>query len=80
MAPALVPLVLAVLGLGMAAGNTVGARFADKALRGTILLLLLWDAAACALFVLAIRNGWTASADAFLIGVGSPWHPPCRPG
>jgi DHA1 family inner membrane transport protein len=69
-APALVPVVLAVLGLGMAAGNTIVARFADKALRVTIVVLLLWDAAACALFVPAIRSGWAATADAFLIGVG----------
>lgn len=70
MAPVLVPLVLALLGLGMAAGNTVGARFADHNLNRAIIGFLLWDALACLLFVPALPNPWAVSADAFLVGIG----------
>ena len=67
---AIVPLVMALVGCGMALGNTVGARFADLALRRTIACLLLWNCAAAALFVIAIGNPWTAAVDTFLVGFG----------
>ena len=70
MAPALVPLVLVLLGLGMAFANTVGAWFADRALNRTIIGLLLWNTMASLLFVPALSNAWAVSGDAFLIGMG----------
>jgi DHA1 family inner membrane transport protein len=70
MLPGLVPLVLMVLGVGMAIGNTVGAYFADRALRRAIVVMLLWDAVMSLLFVPALPHWWAVGADAFLIGVG----------
>ena len=70
MAPVWVPLVLALLGVGMAVGNIVGARFADRDLNRAIIGFLLWDALACLLFLPALPNPWAVSADAFLIGIG----------
>jgi DHA1 family inner membrane transport protein len=65
-----VPLVLCVFGLGMTAGNLVVPRFADRGLMPTAGGLLLWSAAALALFPYAAQNIWTASLDVFLIGIG----------
>ncbi len=70
MAAVWVPLVLALLGVGMAVGNTVGARFADRNLNRAIIGFLLWDGLACLLFIPALPSAWAVSADAFLIGFG----------
>jgi DHA1 family inner membrane transport protein len=70
MSAAAVPLVLVVLGLGMALGNTVGAYFADRALRQTIVAMLLWDGLSSLLFVPALPFWWAVTGDAFLIGFG----------
>ena len=67
LAPGAVPLVLCVFGIGMTVGNLVVPVFADRALMPTAGGLLLWSAAALALFPLAAGNGWTAAADVFLI-------------
>ena len=67
---AAIPLVLVVLGLGMAIGNTVGASFADRALRRTIVAMLIWDGVTALLFVPALPHGWAVAADAFLLGAG----------
>ncbi len=69
-APSIVPVVLCVFGLGMTAGNLIVPRFADRALMPTAGGLLLWSAAALALFPYAAQNIWTASLDVFLIGIG----------
>jgi DHA1 family inner membrane transport protein len=50
---ATVPLVLAVVGIGMTAGNLIVPRFFDRALMPTAAGLLLWSAAALALHPLA---------------------------
>jgi DHA1 family inner membrane transport protein len=68
---AMVPIVLCVFGLGMTGGNLIVPRFADRALMPTAGGLLLWSAAALALFPIAAQNVWTASLDVFLIGLGS---------
>jgi DHA1 family inner membrane transport protein len=65
---AAVPLMLGVLGLGMIAGNIVGGRLADRALKATLVGALLWNAAALGLFVFASANPWTAAVNLFLIG------------
>ena len=66
----LVPLVLAIFGIGMTIGNLVVPRFADRALMPTAGALLLWAAATLALYPLAAHNIWTITLDVFLIGLG----------
>ena len=66
-----VPVVLCVFGIGLTAGNLIVPRFADRARMPTAGVLLLWSAAALALYPLAARNIWTISLDVFLIGMGA---------
>ncbi len=63
-----VPLVLALFGAGMVAGNLVGARLADKSLMRTIGGLLLWSIAVLGGFVFAAHHVVTAAAATFLLG------------
>jgi DHA1 family inner membrane transport protein len=65
-----VPFVLAVFGGGMILGNLVGSWLADRALMRTIGAVLIWNAAALALFSLAAHNVWTATTVVLLIGTG----------
>jgi len=65
-----VPLVLAVFGAGMTIGNLVIPRFADRALMPTAGVLLLWSAAALALYPLAAGEVTTMMLDVFAIGLG----------
>jgi MFS transporter, DHA1 family, inner membrane transport protein len=67
----MVPVVLCVFGIGLTAGNLIVPRFADRALMPTAGALLLWSAAALALYPLAAGNIWTMSLDVFLIGTGA---------
>ncbi|WP_407174508.1 MFS transporter [Bradyrhizobium sp. STM 3562] len=67
--PTFVPLVLSAFGLGLTIGNIVVPRFADRAIMPTAGGLLLWSAAALALFPWAALNIWTVTSDAFLIGM-----------
>ncbi|WP_407851284.1 MFS transporter [Bordetella petrii] len=69
-APGTVPLVLAVFGIGMTVGNIVVPWFADRALMPTAGGLLLFSAAALALFTFTIGNLWAISAAVFLVGLG----------
>ena len=66
----MVPLVLAVFGAGMTLGNLVVPRFADRALMPTAGALLLWSAAALALYPLAANTLPTMMVDVFAIGLG----------
>ncbi|HVX77799.1 MAG TPA: MFS transporter [Bradyrhizobium sp.] len=66
--PAFVPLVLAAFGLGLTIGNIIVPRIADRAIMPTAGGLLIWSAAALALFPWAAHNIWTVTIDAFLIG------------
>ncbi len=68
--PRMVPVVLAVFGVGMTIGNLVVPRFADKALMPTAGILLLWSAGALALYPLAAGNMTTMMLDVFAIGLG----------
>jgi len=68
--PRMVPAVLAVFGAGMTIGNLVVPRFADRALMPTAGALLLWAAAALALYPLAAGNMTTMMLDVFAIGLG----------
>jgi MFS transporter, DHA1 family, inner membrane transport protein len=68
--PALVPVALCVFGVGLTAGNIIVPRFADRALMATAGGLLLWSAAALALYPVAAGNFWTLIVDVLLIGLG----------
>ncbi len=68
--PRMVPVVLAVFGVGMTIGNLVVPRFADRALMPTAGILLLWSAGALALYPLAAGNMTTMMLDVFAIGLG----------
>ena len=70
MPPVAIPLVLVMLGLGMAFGNTVGAFFVDRALRRTVMAMLLWDGITTLLFAPALPHWWAVTGDAFLSGAG----------
>ncbi|MBP6018898.1 MAG: MFS transporter [Burkholderiaceae bacterium] len=68
--PAAVPLVLGIFGVGMTLGNIVVPWFADRALMPTAAGLLLWSAAASALFTVTAQSLWGISVTVFLIGIG----------
>ncbi len=68
--PGVVPFVLGIFGVGMTIGNIVVPWFADRALMPTAAGLLLWSAAASALFILTAGNIWGVSITVFLIGMG----------
>ncbi|MET1754512.1 MFS transporter [Novosphingobium sp. RD2P27] len=68
--PAVVPLVLAVFGIGMTAGNLIVPRFADRALMPTAGGLLLWSAAALALYPFAALHLWSLIPVVLAIGFG----------
>ncbi|MCD2511238.1 MFS transporter [Comamonas endophytica] len=63
-----VPLVLALFGAGMVAGNLVGSRLADKALMPTIGGLLLWSGAVLALFCFTAHHLWLGAFNVLLVG------------
>jgi DHA1 family inner membrane transport protein len=67
--PHVVPLVLAVFGIGLTVGNLVVPSFADRASM-TGGWLLLWSATALALFTVVAGNIWLLTLDVFLIGCG----------
>lgn len=68
--PAALPGVLMVFGLGMTAGTLVCAWAGDKAQTPAIGGILLWSAAALALYPLAVGSLWTLVPVVFLIGCG----------
>ncbi|GBU16473.1 MULTISPECIES: MFS transporter [Methylobacterium] len=68
--PATVPLILAVFGLGLTAGNLVCAWAADRALMPAAGLTLVWTAIALALYPSATASLWTLAPVVFLIGCG----------
>lgn len=63
-----VPLVLALFGCGMVAGNLLGARLADRSLMKTIGGLLVWSVVVLAGFVFAAEHVVTAAIGTFLVG------------
>ncbi len=64
------PLVFSIFGMGLTAGNLFIPRFADRALMPTAGCLLLWSAAALALYPLATGHYVTIAPDVFAIGMG----------
>ena len=66
----LVPVVLAIFGIGLTIGNLVAAWTADRAQSRTAVIVLLWSAASLALFPLMAGNIWSLSLVIFLIGCG----------
>jgi DHA1 family inner membrane transport protein len=67
---AVIPLFLAIFGVGATLGNLFVPRFADRALMPTTGGILLFSACALALFPLAAGNPWLLAADVFAIGGG----------
>ena len=67
---AAVPLVLAVFGIGMTAGNLIVPRFADRALMPTAGGLLLWSAASLAFYSVAAQQLWSMILVVLAIGFG----------
>lgn len=65
-----VPLVLMIFGIGMTLGNLAVAWLADRNSNRAVIGVLLWSAAALALFPLMAGNIWTLGLIVFLIGVG----------
>jgi MFS transporter, DHA1 family, inner membrane transport protein len=65
-----VPLVLGLFGLGMTLGNLAGAWAADRAQMPAAAAILVWSAAALALYPLAAGQLWSVSIVALLIGCG----------
>jgi DHA1 family inner membrane transport protein len=63
-----VPLVLALFGLGMVAGNVVGSRLADKSLMRTIAGLLVWDALVLGAVMFTAPHALAISINVFLVG------------
>jgi DHA1 family inner membrane transport protein len=63
-----VPLVLALFGVGMVAGNVVGSRLADKSLMRTIAGLLVWDALVLGAVMLTAPHASAISINVFLVG------------
>jgi DHA1 family inner membrane transport protein len=63
-----VPLVLGLFGVGMVAGNLLGARLADKSLLGTIAGLLLWAVAVLACVVFTAHHPLAICVNVFLLG------------
>jgi MFS transporter, DHA1 family, inner membrane transport protein len=67
---AVIPLFLAVFGIGATLGNLFVPRFADRALMPTAGSILLFSAGALAVFPLAAGNPWLLAVDVFAIGGG----------
>ncbi|MGY2047100.1 MFS transporter [Methylobacterium sp. JK268] len=69
-APGMVPLFLALFGLGLTIGNLACAWAADRAQMPAAGLTLVWSAAALALYPAATGTPWTLGLVVFLIGCG----------
>lgn len=69
-AEARVPWMLALWGLGMVVGNTLGGWLADRSLTGAILGFFGWTVATLALFGAVAANVWLAGLALFLVGIG----------
>ena len=68
--PAMVPVVLAVFGLGLTVGTLAAAWAADRALMPSIGAILLWSALSLALFPFAAGNLVAVCVVVFMIGCG----------
>ncbi|WP_435209790.1 MFS transporter [Streptomyces sp. bgisy034] len=66
-----VTLLLALFGVGATAGNLLGGRLADHAMRGTLFAGLISLAAVLALFPLLMSTAWTAALAVALLGMAA---------
>ncbi|BCW75225.1 MFS transporter [Arthrobacter sp. NicSoilB11] len=64
----LIPLVVALYGLGMVAGNVVGGRLADKSVMGTLYRVLPAIAVALGVYAVAAHWQWSAMVMVFVVG------------
>lgn len=64
----LIPLVVALYGLGMVAGNIVGGRLADKSVMGTLYRVLPAIAVALVVYAVAVHWPWSALVMVFVVG------------
>jgi len=73
-----IPVVLALFGVGMVAGNLAGARLADNALMPTIGGVLVWSALVLGAFVYTAPHPWLASFNVMLVGTAVALGPPLQ--
>ncbi|WP_045730326.1 MFS transporter [Pseudarthrobacter chlorophenolicus] len=64
----MIPLVVALYGLGMVAGNFVGGRLADKSVMGTLYKVLPAIAVALVVYAVAVHWPWSALVMVFVVG------------
>ncbi|WP_411376079.1 MFS transporter [Arthrobacter sp. MPF02] len=64
----LIPVVVALYGLGMVAGNVVGGRIADKSVMGTLYRVLPAIAVALVVYAVAVHWAWSAFVMVFVVG------------
>ncbi|TLM84981.1 MFS transporter [Pseudarthrobacter sp. NamE2] len=64
----LIPVVVALYGLGMVAGNVVGGRIADKSVMGTLYRVLPAIAVALVVYAVAVHWPWSAFVMVFVVG------------
>lgn len=64
----LLPIVVALYGLGMVAGTIVGGRLADKSVMGTLYWVLPAIAVALVVYAVAVHWPWSALAMVFVVG------------
>lgn len=68
MQSSLIPLVVALYGLGMVAGNIVGGRLADRSVMGTLYKVLPAIAVALVVYAVAVHWPWSAFVMVFVVG------------
>ena len=68
MPSAMIPLIMALFGIGMNVGNVVGSRLADRSLMGTIGGMLLFNIGVMTLFSLTAAHPLMLCTSTFLIG------------
>ncbi|MDJ0321920.1 MFS transporter [Pseudarthrobacter sp. PS3-L1] len=68
LSPAVLPVVVALYGLGMVAGNIFGGRLADRSVMGTIYWVLPGIAAALVIYAVAVNWAWSALLMVFVVG------------
>lgn len=73
-----IPIVLALFGVGMVAGNLAGARLADRALMPTVGGVLVWSALVLGAFVFTAPYPWLASLNVMLVGTAVALGPPLQ--
>ncbi|RZT36327.1 MFS transporter [Cupriavidus agavae] len=73
-----IPIVLALFGVGMVAGNLVGAKLADRALMPTVGGVLVWSALVLGAFVFTAPYPWLASLNVMLVGTAVALGPPLQ--